>query len=434
MSEENIQSIIPPDGTPTISKSEDFVGDPEITELKGIQEKYVQQESETDNLIKLRDEYILHLVELQKKREQAEIEKGNPIQNLIDNAENLRLTQEKQIEQLRETEEEFNILSKRVEAINKLVAQNPIAPEVQKAIENHNQSLESLRSDHERLTNEIQSIELDLIPEELIDEYKENMETEKKLDYQVALIEDNPNVIKRLVEYAENEDKMRTIIIDSIANNCSNKLQRDIMSTAMQMFLTEQFELAGFNQIEEDKKRHEAMQNFTREVLSGINWDKSNGYPTKNEKIGLLLKNLTGQLGNFDDTIDFLREASGIESLIDNSSEQEQVSTAAVKQFIHAHIGTINYLRSVYKGAKNYRGKIFGEKSPNEIWERFDSRIKLYGFDIAENGGVIPKENLNDKEEIVIDYNEKLKKATELNEKLTSQEINDLKKTGRKNF
>lgn len=198
----------------------------------------------------------------------------------------------------------------------------------------------SMDSALQRLENELDAKGAGTVSDDQIQGSQELLGSIHVLGAKVDEIENSPYVIDLLFAEANAENEMRNTIVEKALEGKERiPKESEIMSQAVQRFLTEEFEFRGFDEIEDPKEREEAMRAFTKGVVSQVSGEIDRSpevfdHLNEGERVGILLKNLVGKHGTMAGTDDFFACASGARDL------EKKTKNESVDDYMRAHLGT----------------------------------------------------------------------------------------------
>lgn len=357
---------------------------------------------------------------LNLSRQELDTLKASKIDERIQNAEQLKQGEAAKARELEERQAEFAEIQEHLQAIEQLVvgkALSKIAPEVQTALAHTQQ--ESLRA--KQLTQEVlgalEKIKSDQVSVSQIEDYKALQARIEALRVEVMVLEENPFVIDRLFEEATTENEIRDSVVNRVGYAVRDGARRDFDKMLAQTFLTEEFAARGFDKITDPEKRKKSMQGLAQSlyVTAGGEADETSQNHhnlDSDEKLGVVLKNLTGRYGHAHGTVGMFKGAGG---------------TAFTKDLIGRHLGSLNLIRSYSLGAGRYSEEITTRRFDQNEWNSLASDVSQYGFTTNENGAILPKNaDPATRESIETAFEAKKAEAEKIAEKLAAEEKEEI--------
>lgn len=403
MSRENPFSQ-PPHETPDKSETKTM----SIEELKAAQAKKDAETAETKRQKEAEEQHERELKErtesdiepresglAELKLSQTEIDKLKEarIEERITNSEKLKESQTAKETELQKTQDEFNQIDNQLGEIKSLIEgreEKDIAEEIKIALNQVQEKKTGVEKTLQGLSKDLEMMKAESVSDVQIQRYQELLKRMDELNAQVADIEANPYMIERLFAEAKAENEMRdNVVREAMGGTWRQPKESEIMSQVVQKFLTEEFEARGFDQIKDPKEREKAMREFTQEVASQAGGGADHGPMDlarlkKDERVGLVLKNLVGKYGTMAGTEGFLAIASG-----GRKFDGRPQDDAIVGNYIRQHLGTLNYLRANSSGLKTYHDAILGHRFGEHDWKSFDGNMYKYGLTAYEGNTIV---------------------------------------------
>ena len=361
-------------------------------EAEGQHQKELEARTEAD--IEPRESALAEL-----KMSQAEIDelKAARIEEKIANSEKLKESQAAKEAELQKTQDDFNQIENQLAEIQALTEgreEKDIAEEVKAALKQVQEKKTAIGGALQGLTQELGAMKAESVSDVQVQRYQELLKKMDELNAQVADIEANPHMIERLFAEAKTENEMRdNVVREAVGGVWRQPKETEIMSQVVQRFLTEEFEVRGFDEIKDPKEREKAMREFAQAVASQAGGGADHGPNDfarlkKDERVGILLKNLVGKYGTMAGTEGFLGIASGGQKF-DGSPQNDEV----VGNYIRQHLGTINYLRANSSGLKTYSEAILGRRFGEYDRKSFDQNMYKYGLTAYEGNAIVPRDS-----------------------------------------
>lgn len=298
-----------------------------------------------------------------------------------------------------------------------------IAEEVKAALKQVQEKKAAIGGALQGLTQELGTMKAESVSDVQIQRYQELLKKMDELNAQVADIEANPYMIERLFAEAKAENEMRdNVVREAVGGVWRQPKETEIMSQVVQRFLTEEFETRGFDEIKDPKEREKAMREFAQAVASQVGGGADHGPNDfarlkKDERVGILLKNLVGKYGTMAGTEGFLGIASGGRKF-DSSPQNDEV----IGDYIRQHLGTINYLRANSSGLKTYQDAILGRRFGEYDRKSFDQNMYKYGLSAYEGNAIVSRDaDENIKNKTQAEFQKNMKEAQDW-EKATVEE------------
>jgi len=347
------------------------------------------------------------LAELKSLQTEVDLFKSQQIEEKIKNAQKLKESKKSKEEELSKTESELTQINNDLQEIKELIGdkkETELADEIIEALSKIELTKNEIEKRLGELIEEIKNIEAELVSEDQIKTYQEILKRIEELNTEIDRIESNPYVIEQLIEEANSENELRDTIIDAVLSKISygNKEKREIFSQLTQIFLTEEFDFNGFNQIKDKSEREEAMKNLIQEILVFLktpNLELPKKFKTNLNSVssygraGIVLKILTAGYGSVANLGRF--SSLGIET---RGDKNEKIKS---NEYIQSHLGALNYLRAISFVVKSIQGDLDQNVIDKFLssyvfqaqdWKNLDQQLYSREFIVFPDGPIFPAE------------------------------------------
>lgn len=397
MTQEDQHSTSKPEGEAKATASIDIGALRKAQEARDIEMAQKKAEAQRDSEAKQQAESNIDvrealLADLKKAQDDMDALKATRIEERMARAESLRQSQTDKEAALKEAQDDLNNTRDALEEIKEFIAgkdESDIAPEVKDAIAQLESDMRDVASRKQAMDNELTAIESEFVSDEQIQRYSELLAQMDSLNSKVSEIEANSYVIDRLIESARNEDQLRDIVVrEALGGMKRSQEQVKVMSQVVQMFLTEEFKIRGLDKI---KEGDQSMQNLVRVIVSRVSASFARSDldrdTSKDEWVGIFLRNLVGKFGTMEGTARIIPLASGGRTL-----DKESVNHDVIADYIRGHLGTINYLRAASSGLKTCHDDVLGSSFGMSDFDYLESEMRHHKLSGYAGGAMVPNE------------------------------------------